>query len=100
MSIVSRRNLILAALCSAVLAAGSATAQAPTGKLYGTTNDGSKGTVFSLRLHKENVLHTFGGSGDGFEPESGVTRDDAGNLYGTTNLGGASGLGTVYRITK
>jgi iron(III) transport system substrate-binding protein len=33
MSIVSRRNLILAALCSAVLAAGSATAQAPTGKL-------------------------------------------------------------------
>jgi len=71
-----------------------------SGKLYGTTNDGSKGTVFSLRLHKENVLHTFGGSGDGFEPESGVTRDDAGNLYGTTNLGGASGLGTVYRITK
>ena len=33
MSIVSRRNLILAALCSAVLAAGSAVAQAPTGKL-------------------------------------------------------------------
>ncbi|MFL5239128.1 MAG: choice-of-anchor tandem repeat GloVer-containing protein [Rhizomicrobium sp.] len=75
--------------------------QTKSGKLFGTTNDGSKGTVFRLAPDgKEKVLHAFGGSGDGFEPESGITRDDAGNLYGTTNLGGASGLGTVYTISK
>ena len=33
MIIVSRRNVIMAALCAAVLAAGSAAAQAPSGKL-------------------------------------------------------------------
>lgn len=72
-----------------------------SGKLYGTTNDGSKGTVFKLKTDgTEFVLHTFGGAGDGFEPEAGVTRDDAGNLYGTTNLGGASGLGSVYTLRK
>jgi uncharacterized repeat protein (TIGR03803 family) len=71
-----------------------------SGKLYGTTNDGSKGTVFSLKPDgSEFVLHTFGGAGDGFEPESGVTAGGR-ELYGTTNLGGGSGLGTVYAVTK
>jgi len=72
-----------------------------SGKLYGTTNDGSKGTVFKLKPDgTEFVLHTFGGAGDGFEPEAGVTKDRAGNLYGTTNLGGTSGLGAVYTLKK
>ena len=31
---------------------------------------------------------------------SGVVKDDDGNLYGTTDLGGASGLGTVYVVKK
>lgn len=71
------------------------------GKLFGTTNDGSKGTVFELKPNgREVVLHTFGAVGDGFEPDSGLTRGKDGNLYSTTNLGGANGLGAVYVLTK
>jgi uncharacterized repeat protein (TIGR03803 family) len=50
------------------------------------------------------VLHSFNGL-DGSFPEAGVTRDAAGNLYGTT-VGGRRGggrvagnLGTVYKLT-
>ena len=40
------------------------------------------------------VLHSFGGySGDGFEPLDRLTFDPSGNLYGTTNQGGANGEG-------
>jgi uncharacterized repeat protein (TIGR03803 family) len=45
------------------------------------------------------VLHTFSGP-DGLYPYSGVTMDGAGNLYGTTNGGGASQLGTVYELKR
>jgi uncharacterized repeat protein (TIGR03803 family) len=45
------------------------------------------------------VLHTFTGP-DGLAPYSGVTMDHAGNLYGTTYGGGASGLGTVYELKR
>ena len=72
-----------------------------SGKLFGTTNNGSQGTVFELEPSgKESVLHTFGSTGDGFEPCSGLTQDQKGNLYGTTNLGGNSYGGVVYELTK
>ena len=51
------------------------------------------------------VLHTFTGGGDGANPDSGVTLDSAGNVYGTTFEGGfthgscASGCGTVFKLT-
>jgi uncharacterized repeat protein (TIGR03803 family) len=32
------------------------------------------------------------------EPEAGLVRDKAGNLYGTTTTGGAHGLGTVFSL--
>jgi uncharacterized repeat protein (TIGR03803 family) len=32
-------------------------------------------------------------------PYGGLVRDAAGNLYGTTLAGGASGLGTVFEVT-
>ena len=35
----------------------------------------------------ERVLHTFGGSGRDF-PYGGLIFDGAGNLYGTTSMGG------------
>jgi uncharacterized repeat protein (TIGR03803 family) len=82
------------------------------GKLYGTTFEGGAaggvGTVFDLTLKgKEKVLHTFGvQSGDGVYPAAGVIFDKAGNLYGTTEEGGAydnicvAGCGIVYEITK
>ncbi len=45
-----------------------------------------------------NVIHTFTGGGDGANPFAGVTLDQAGNVYGTTD-GGYSGYGTVYKLT-
>jgi hypothetical protein len=82
------------------------------GNLYGTslaggghTSAGSptgEGAVFKLSsptsgtIWDELVLHSFGASGDGDGPFAGVIADPAGNLYGTTYMGG--GAGTVYEL--
>jgi uncharacterized repeat protein (TIGR03803 family) len=75
------------------------------GNLYGTTADGgpfSSGTVFKVdTTGKETVLYTFtGGRGgtDGFLPSGALIRDAAGNLYGTTQLGGNYSFGTVFKL--
>jgi uncharacterized repeat protein (TIGR03803 family) len=74
------------------------------GNLYGTTEDGGTytiGVVFKVNIKskKEKVLYSFGSvSGDGEYPSSGLVRDKKGNLYGTTQSGGASGLGTVFVV--
>jgi uncharacterized repeat protein (TIGR03803 family) len=74
------------------------------GNLYGTTANGGrsgKGTVFKVdTTGKETVLHSFAGTGgDGANPYAGLVRDTAGNLYGTTFLGGAScNCGTVFKL--
>jgi uncharacterized repeat protein (TIGR03803 family) len=80
------------------------------GNLYGTTNAGGDpttcsgsgcGIVFKLdENRKETVLHTFGHGKDGLEPASGLVRDPAGDLYGTTEAGGANNVGTVFKINK
>jgi uncharacterized repeat protein (TIGR03803 family) len=72
------------------------------GNLYGATNlGGSAGTVFKLTSShgnwSETLLHNFG-PGDGEYPLSGVTFDAAGNLYGTTNSGGAFDFGAVFQL--
>jgi uncharacterized repeat protein (TIGR03803 family) len=55
--------------------------------------------VFKLQTTgKEKVLHSFGGFADGANPVAGVVRDSAGNLYGTTVFGGASGQGAVFKL--
>ena len=51
------------------------------------------------------VLHTFGGPGDGGIPYGGLVRDSAGNLYGTTQLGGSTancgnGCVVVFKVDK
>ena len=52
-----------------------------------------------------SVIHTFIPT-DGWYPDAGLTIDQAGNLYGTTNLGGnmggncGSGCGTVFKMSK
>ncbi len=79
------------------------------GNLYGTTSAGGpagNGTVFELIAPKkkngkwtEKVLYRFGTGTDGATPLSAVTMDAAGNLYGTTSLGGSSGYGTVFQLT-
>jgi uncharacterized repeat protein (TIGR03803 family) len=79
------------------------------GNLYGTTGGGGAyggGTVFELSPTAgggwtEKVLHSFNGT-DGTGP-SAVIFDAAGNLYGTTEYGGAYGGnlgdGTVFELT-
>ena len=52
-------------------------------------------------IGEETVLHSFkGGKSDGKFPIAGLVRDNAGNLYGTTNLGGAAGYGTVFKVEE
>ena len=75
------------------------------GNVYGTTQSGGAanlGAVFELSPSgsgwTENVLYSFTGSPDGSQPESGLTFDSAGNLYGTTADGGAGGSGTVFQL--
>lgn len=63
------------------------------------------GVVFQLSPHagkwKETVLHAFAGSPDGARPEGGVIADAAGNLYGTTAVGGDAGDGgTVFSLKR
>jgi len=74
------------------------------GNLYGTTAAGGTsglGTVFKLtKTRKETVLHSFAGGSDGCYPYGGLLRDVAGNLYGTTEVCGASGVGTVFKLSK
>ena len=45
------------------------------------------------------MLHSFTNGSDGAYPVAGLIFDAAGNLYGTTGGGGASGCGTVFKLT-
>jgi hypothetical protein len=45
-------------------------------------------------------LYKFKGGNDGSEPLAGLNFDSAGNLYGTTTLGGVSNAGTVSALTS
>lgn len=81
------------------------------GNLYGTTSQGGDisncdpsqgcGTVFKISpAGKETVLYEFNNTHAGVSPRAGVVRDSAGNLYGTTELGGTSNMGTVFKLEK
>lgn len=90
------------------------------GALYGTTEYGGGvsactsgsgnlgcGTVFKLTPsglgYTETVLYRFqGGTADGWLPRSALlfgTASNSATLYGVTVHGGASGAGTVYKLT-
>lgn len=87
-----------------------------SGNLYGTTSEGgntvacgpfgvaSCGVVFALIKSNsgwtETVLYSFTGGADGGTPYAGLVMDSAGNLYGTTNAGGAHGQGTVFELSN
>ncbi len=79
-----------------------------SGNLYGATYLGGAsgdGAVYKLTptsggAWTESVLHTFTGGQDGSNPEFGnLIFDLTGNLYGTTQYGGGSGAGVVYKLT-
>jgi uncharacterized repeat protein (TIGR03803 family) len=85
------------------------------GNLYGTASAGGSenvGVVFELSLNAglwmQTVLYNFCSAGDGIicpdgeYPEAGITFDQSGNIYGTTEQGGGTkpnGGGTVYKLT-
>jgi uncharacterized repeat protein (TIGR03803 family) len=80
------------------------------GNLFGTTSYGGRfdsGTVFELSAAgKESVLYSFTGGADGAYPFDGLVIDGAGNLFGTTELGGnfgnscPLGCGVVFKVTR
>jgi len=75
------------------------------GNLYAATAAGgtySAGTVFMLSpAGKETILYEFTGSnGDGSGPHGRLAFDAKGNIYGTTQGGGANGTGTVYELSR
>src|SRR5258708_30476130 len=49
---------------------------------------------------KETVLHSFSGGADGGNPDAGLIRDSAGNLYGTAGAGGIYNYGTVFEVSS
>jgi uncharacterized repeat protein (TIGR03803 family) len=76
------------------------------GNLYGTTSAGgtdNAGTVYRMSpkasSYSETVLYSFQGGTDGDAPYAGLIMDKKGALYGTTVLGGSSGLGAVFKLT-
>jgi uncharacterized repeat protein (TIGR03803 family) len=69
--------------------------------LYGTAEEGgahNAGIVFKVNITSkiETVLYSFTGGSDGSLPASGIFRARNGRLFGTTELGGDSGFGTVF----
>jgi uncharacterized repeat protein (TIGR03803 family) len=80
------------------------------GNLYGTTFYGGGGTGCSIIYNgcgvvfkldpsgTETVLHSFSGAQDGYNPTASLILDAAGDLYGTTPLGGVHGFGVVFKL--
>ncbi len=78
----------------------------PAGNMYGTSTgngNGSCGTVFELAHNGSQwtfyLVWTFTDHLDGCSSWSGVTFDQAGNLYGTTTRGGTDQAGTAFELT-
>jgi uncharacterized repeat protein (TIGR03803 family) len=76
------------------------------GNLYGMTNAGGlqgTGTVFELSNSggswQETVIHSFGEGFDGQYPQGPLVFNAAGDLFGTTVLGGGLNGGTVFEMT-
>ncbi|HZQ67408.1 MAG TPA: choice-of-anchor tandem repeat GloVer-containing protein [Terriglobales bacterium] len=74
-----------------------------TGNLYGTALSGGTtiyGVVFKLSASGTfTLLHPFKcGASDGGEPSAPLSRDAAGNLYGTTTFCGVNNAGTVFKL--
>lgn len=76
------------------------------GNLYGTTETGganSDGTLFEVSDTGGTitVLHDFGSSSsDGTFPVAGLVMDGSGNMFGTTETGGAFADGSIFEYSS
>jgi uncharacterized repeat protein (TIGR03803 family) len=74
------------------------------GNLYGTTGrggNGNYGVLFEIAGGKYKRVYSFcaaNGCGDGGYPYGTLALDSSGYVWGTTQYGGAYGLGEVYRL--
>jgi uncharacterized repeat protein (TIGR03803 family) len=83
--------------------------QGTDGNLYGTTLLGGQspfcltcGTLFRVSKTGNLITHTFCaevGCTDGRSPYAGLLQATDGNFYGVTSSGGATGYGTVFKMT-
>jgi len=82
---------------------------ATNGRLYGTTysggmvqNFGNQGTIFSISLAGAfSTVYMFDnvhGTTDGANPYAGLMQAKDGSFYGTTQFGGSSNAGTVFKF--
>jgi uncharacterized repeat protein (TIGR03803 family) len=76
--------------------------QGSDGYFYGTTYYGGTngyGTVFKISTNGVlTTLHSFTGTNDGGDLNAGLVQGTDGNFYGTTQVGGINGGGTVFKI--
>jgi uncharacterized repeat protein (TIGR03803 family) len=74
-----------------------------SGNIYGAIagDENDQGEIFQIVMPGDtlNLLHTFNGPPDGAEPYGPLVFDHAGNLYGTTSVGGAHNAGTVFMMS-
>ena len=85
--------------------------QGRDGNLYGTTYEGGPNScdvnahtcgtffMFNVTTGALTTLFSFDKVAHGGKPQGGLTLALDGNFYGTTSVGGANGLGNVFRIT-
>jgi hypothetical protein len=75
------------------------------GNVYGTTFiDGpAAGNVYQLLANSDwafDIVYSFVDIPSGGNPNSGVTLDSSGNIYGSTSMGGVKGGGTVFELSN
>ncbi|MGA3056216.1 MAG: choice-of-anchor tandem repeat GloVer-containing protein [Candidatus Korobacteraceae bacterium] len=73
------------------------------GNFYGTTSAGGAnyaGVIFKVTPNGTyTILHSFAAAGEGNSVVAPMIQGSDGNFYGTSNGGGAHGLGTIFEIS-
>ena len=73
------------------------------GNFYGTTSAGGAnyaGVIFKVTPNGTyTILHSFAAAGEGNSVVAPMIQASDGNFYGTSNGGGAHGLGTIFEIS-